>query len=106
MAETNYAFIKDGFVVNIAVFDNPNNDLLLKFKNELELDSIVEATGNASVGGTYDGQKFWLPQPYPSWVKDEESNQWIAPKPKPDGPAYYKWNEDALDWVEATLPTE
>lgn len=108
MAEKNYAFIKDGFIVNIAVFDNPSNDLLLRFKDEFELDLIIVATENATVGGTYDGQKFWFPQPYPSWIKDELTNQWVAPKPAPEptGLIYYKWDEDTLEWVEVTLPTE
>lgn len=54
-----YAFIKNGKVVNMAVFDNPSNELLEHFKQEFELDEIVIATENAEVGGTYDGEKFY-----------------------------------------------
>ena len=41
MANTNYAFIKNQTVVNVAVFDNPTSELLEQFKNEFELDEIV-----------------------------------------------------------------
>ena len=57
-----YAFIKNGKVVNIAVFDNPSNELLEHFKQEFELDEIVIATENAIPNGTYDGKQFYLPE--------------------------------------------
>ena len=108
MAKTNYAFIKNGNVTNIAAFDDPSNDLLLTFKNEFDLDEILETTEKAVIGGTYDGTRFWSLQPFPSWVKDETTGEWIAPTPMPtpEPGFYFRWNEDALEWVEATLPTE
>ena len=39
MAETNYAFIKDGNVTNVAVFDEPTEELLNHLYEEL-LDSV------------------------------------------------------------------
>ena len=104
MTANNYAFIKNNNIVNIAIFEDPSNELLDHFKNEFELDEIVLATDNASIDGTYDGTKFWLPKPYPSWIKDEELNEWIAPVPYPifdeEDPKYYFWNEDILNWEE------
>lgn len=100
MAEANYAFIKNNNVVNVAIFDNPSIELLDHFKNEFELDLILEANDKAAINGTYDGTKFWLPQPYPSWVKNEETNNWEAPIEYPQDGLIYEWNEDILNWEE------
>jgi hypothetical protein len=55
----------------------------------------------AGIGFLYDVARdaFIPPQPYPSWVLDESTCQWVAPVPKPDGD--YVWDERAGDWVEA-----
>jgi hypothetical protein len=103
MSENNYAFIKNNNVVNIAVFEDPTNELLDHFKNEFELDDIVLATDNASIGGTYDGFKFWQEQPYPSWVKNEELNKWESPVPYPEiedgSDEKYVWDENTISWL-------
>ena len=105
MAQIDYAFVKNGEVVNLVVFEEPTDEELLNhFKGEFLLDNIILATEKAAIGGTYDGTKFWLTQPYPSWIKDEELNEWIAPVPYPifdeEDPKYYFWNEDILNWEE------
>ena len=104
MTLENYAFIKNELVVNIAIFDNPTNDLLEHFKNIHEVDYLIKATSKAAIGGTYDGSKFWLPKPYPSWIKNEETNEWESPVPYPDAdeedPISYEWNEEILNWEE------
>ncbi len=106
MTILNYAFIKDEQVINIAVFEDPTNELLDHFKNEFELDSIILATDKATIGGTYDGTKFWLSQPYPSWVKDQDLNEWVAPVSQPEfdpeNPVSYVWNEEILNWEEVS----
>ena len=101
MAEVNYAFIKGDDVVNIAVFDDPSDKLLAHFKAEHELDDIILATDKAAIGGTYDGVKFWLVQPYPSWVKGEDD--WEAPVAKPDDGKVYAWDEATVSWKEVVV---
>jgi hypothetical protein len=97
------AFIKDGKVLNVAVFEDPTNELLNHFKNEFELDEIVLATDKTVIGGTYDGTKFWLPQPYPSWIKNEELNEWQPPVPYPiieeGSDESYIWDENTISWL-------
>lgn len=104
MAELDYAFIKNGNVVNIALFDNPSEETLNIFKEFHEVDVILLANDKTVIGGTYDGQKFWLPQPFFSWIKNEETNEWEAPVPYPafdeENPKYYTWNEEILNWEE------
>lgn len=55
----------------------------------------------AGVGFSYDETRdaFIPPQPYASWVLDEDTCLWVAPIPMPDGD--YVWDEDAGDWVAA-----
>ncbi len=104
METSNYAFIKNGEVVNVAVFQEPINlQLLEHFKNTHSLDEIILATEKARPGGTYDGAKFWIPQPYPSWIKNEELNEWEAPVSYPEDGLRYKWNEEILNWEEIQL---
>jgi hypothetical protein len=105
MGVANYAFIKDGEVVNIAVFEEPTDaQLLAHFKDEFSLDNIIITTDKAVIDGTYDGTKFWLPQPYPSWIKNEDLNEWVAPVAEPEfdseNPVSYIWNEEILNWEE------
>ena len=105
MATVRYAFIKNNEVINVVVFDDSTDAQVLEnFKNEFLLDSIVIVTEKVAIGGTYDGTKFWLPQPYPSWIKDEDLNEWVAPVSQPEfdpeNPISYIWNEEILNWEE------
>jgi hypothetical protein len=53
----------------------------------------------AGIGFEYrpDLDAFISPQPYPSWVLDENA-QWQAPTPYPDNGGIYQWVEDDLNW--------
>jgi hypothetical protein len=57
----------------------------------------------AGVGFTFDEQRdaFIPPQPYPSWVLNEESCLWDAPVPYPTDGGLYSWDEAAGEWVAA-----
>lgn len=56
----------------------------------------------AGIGYTYDEQRdaFIAPQPYPSWILDEETCIWQSPVPRPTDNKLREWNEKELDWVE------
>jgi hypothetical protein len=100
MAESGYAFIKAGDVINIAVFDDPSDELLAHFKLELSLDAVIPVTEKTVIGGTWDGTKFWLPQPYPSWIADNITGEWISRVPMPKDNSLYIWDEPTLSWKE------
>ena len=55
----------------------------------------------AGIGYTYhaDIDAFVAPQPYPSWVLDENA-QWQAPVPMPEDGKMYSWDEAAQAWTE------
>jgi hypothetical protein len=105
MAEVNYAYIKDGKVINVAVFEDSTDPQTLDFfKDQLSLDEVILATDKTVINGTYDGTKFWSPQPYPSWTKG--TDDWEPPVARPEydeeDPKYYEWDEPTTSWVEIT----
>lgn len=55
----------------------------------------------ACIDGTYDPVRdaFYAPQPFPSWILDEETCWWVSPVPYPQGGGSYIWNEDTKSWV-------
>jgi hypothetical protein len=56
----------------------------------------------AGVGFTYDATNdvFYAPQPYPSWVLNQDSWLWEAPTPMPTDDKVYRWDEATTKWVE------
>lgn len=59
----------------------------------------------AGIGYSYDADRdaFIPPQPYPSWLLNEESCLWEAPVPYPDDGERYTWDEDAQAWVPSEV---
>ena len=58
----------------------------------------------AGVGFTYDSVRdaFIAPQPYPSWVLDEDTCIYEAPIAYPTDDLMYSWDEDTTSWIETT----
>ncbi len=58
----------------------------------------------AGIGFTYreDIDAFVPPQPYPSWLLNEETAQWYPPIPRPNHGNMYMWDESSLSWVIVT----
>jgi hypothetical protein len=56
----------------------------------------------AGIGFTYDDEKdaFIAPQPYPSWLLDEETCLWNSPVPYPSDDKLYSWDETTTSWVQ------
>ena len=54
----------------------------------------------AGIGMTYDSHRdaFIHPQPYASWILNEDTCQWEAPVPYPTDGVMYSWNEETTDW--------
>ena len=59
----------------------------------------------AGIGYWFDRQNdvFITPKPYESWTLDPVSYAWVAPVPRPDGDAMYRWDEASLSWIEIPL---
>jgi len=54
----------------------------------------------AGIGYKYDAtlDAFIPPQPYASWLLDEDKAQWKAPVDMPTDDKRYVWNEETLAW--------
>ena len=63
----------------------------------------------AGLGYTYDSERdaFYAPQPYPSWILNEDSCVWESPVTMPDpvDGKYYTWDEETLSWIENNIIT-
>ena len=86
----NFARIQNGLVVNIEVA----TDEWVAEQNDEFL--FIETTVGVSIGAQWNGEKFILVQPFPSWTLDA-NNDWQPPTPKPEGNFY--WDEESLSWV-------
>lgn len=55
----------------------------------------------AGIGYTYDPNRdaFIPPQPYPSWLLNEDTCLWDPPVPYPDGDGRYTWDEISGSWL-------
>jgi hypothetical protein len=55
----------------------------------------------AGIGFTYDSVRdaFIPPQPFPSWVLNEDTCLWDAPTPMPTDDKPYTWDESTTSWV-------
>ncbi len=71
----------------------------------------VQTSYNATIRKNYAGQgytwdpvkdAFIPPQPYPSWLLNEDTCQWEPPVPMPQDGEMYSWDEPSLSW--ATIP--
>lgn len=62
-------------------------------------------TRYAAIGYTYraDFDSFIPPQPYPSWILNEEIKDWIPPIPYPSDELMYEWDEAAGSWTALTF---
>ena len=60
----------------------------------------------AGIGYTYDETRdaFIPPQPFDSWILNEDTCLWEAPIPYPADGLAYSWDESLGDWVE--IPAE
>ena len=115
-----YAKVSDGLVTQVIVaeaeffdtfVDSSPGEWVQTSYNTLggvHLDGGIALRKNyAGIGMTYDSVRdaFIAPQPYPSWVLDEDTCIYEAPVPYPTDDLMYSWDEETLAWVEITGET-
>jgi hypothetical protein len=56
----------------------------------------------ASIGDTWDkvNEVFISPQPYPSWILNEDTCRWDSPVAYPTDDKMYTWDEETTNWKE------
>jgi hypothetical protein len=59
----------------------------------------------AGIGFAYDSIRdaFIPPQPFASWMLNEDTCMWDAPLSYPTDGKYYKWDETQQNWIEVTV---
>ena len=59
----------------------------------------------AGIGYTYDATRdaFIPPQPFNSWILNEDTCLWDSPVPYPADGKLYKWNEKIVNWEEVII---
>jgi hypothetical protein len=108
-----YAFLDENNIVT-EVITGRNEDEVVdgisdweEYYGSLRGQRCVRTSYNANIRKNYAGKgysyddaldAFIPPQPYPSWLLNEETAQWEAPVPYPDGDLMYSWNEELGDW--------
>lgn len=93
-------------VINTGLFGNP----ALFIQTSYNTHGGVHPEGRplrknyAGVGFDYDAERdaFIPPQPFPSWLLDEDTCLWNAPVSRPDDGKPYHWDESTLAWVKIT----
>jgi len=91
----NYAKVIDGIVDKVIVSEQD-------FIDRQEGTWIESST--ASIGFSYDAAReaFVPPKPHPSYILDENKNDWNPPVAHPADGKFYTWDESITNWVETT----
>ena len=108
-----YAFLNDNNVVTQVIVGIDETELIEGLDPETWYGNFRNQTcvrtsynGNirkqyAGIGYTYDADLdiFIAPQPYPSWILDE-NHDWQPPTPMPVDDKKYAWFEPNKVWIE------
>ena len=73
------------------------------FEGKHKTGGIPYRKNYAGIGMVFDEQRdaFYVPQPHPSWILNEETCVWEAPMPIPNHDLltqFPSWNEQTLSW--------
>ena len=92
---------------DIAVNEQAGVDFLNNLYKTRDVWKQTSYNGNmrknyAGIGYTYDESRdaFISPQPYPSWILDEDTCIWKAPIAVPSDDKHYFWDESSKSWNE------
>jgi hypothetical protein len=90
---------EDNLVLNLVVVES--HELAVQLFGNMVVEYGPDV--HNGVGFTYAPEtcKFIPPQPFPSWVFDEETCTWGAPVPYPYDKKIYAWDEEQRNWIEA-----
>lgn len=103
MSEFNFAFLdSDNIVIDVIVFDSENPDLELLESIKVQLNAVDIKSclvyGAAYIGGKFINNKFIQPQPYPSWILNQETLEWESPIGPSLSTVPCYWDEETLSW--------
>jgi len=116
---THYAKVKDGIVEQVIVAEAEFFDTFVDDSPGIWVQTSYNTRGGAHVlgktplrknyagiGSVYDTDRdaFYSPQPYSSWILNEDTCEWTPPVIYPSDGKNYDWNESNESWVEVSPP--
>lgn len=107
-----YAFLNENNIVTEVIVGVDETELIEGLEPEIWYGNFrgqackrTSYNGNirknyAGIGYSYDEIRdaFIAPQPYPSWLLNNDTCKWYPPVPYPDDEHFYVWNEDIVNW--------
>ena len=101
----------NNIVVRVLVVPNDQESRGAEYlANDLGLGGTwVQCSYNAKIRKHYPGpgysfdsvrDAFLPPSPFPSWIIDEATCDWVAPVPMPNDGKKYFWDESTQEWKE------
>ena len=108
-----YAFLDDNNIVTEVIVGRNEDEVVdgisdwETYYGNIRGQRCVRTSYNANIRKNYAGigfryddtlDAFIPPQPFASWILNEETAQWEAPIPDPEGDLMYTWNEELGDW--------
>ena len=109
---SHFAKVIDGIVTEVLVIEQDVIDTGLFGDPSLFVQTSYNTQGGqhpegrplrknyAGIGYTYDATRdaFISPQPYPSWILNEDTCLWESPVPYPSDGEIYIWEESLQEW--------
>jgi hypothetical protein len=109
---SHFAKVIDGIVTEVLVIEQDVIDTGLFGEPSLFVQTSYNTYGGqhpegrplrknyAGIGYTYDATRdaFISPQPYPSWILNEDTCLWESPIPYPSDGEIYIWEESLQEW--------
>ena len=111
---SHFAKVLDGKVIQVIVAEKEFFDTFVDSSAGTWIQTSYNTYGNqhpegrplrgnyAGIGYTYDSinDVFYAPQPYPSWILNNNTWLWESPIPYPTDGKVYIWDETITNWVE------
>jgi len=99
---SHFAKVENGIVTNVIVATQDFFDTFVDNTPGEWVQTSYTNSNFAGVGYTYEPVRdaFYAPQPYPSWVLNEDTCLWEAPTAYPADDKMYTWNEETQSWDE------
>ena len=93
-------WVKTSYNMRGGVYYGPNTNEPAEDQSVIQGDPARMRKNYAGIGYTYDESRdaFISPQPYPSWILNEETCLWDSPVPYPTDGEMYIWNEENQTW--------
>jgi hypothetical protein len=103
-----YVIVAEQNVIDTGLFGDPSiwvQTSYNTFAGKHQLGGTPLRKNYAGVGSIYDSVRdaFYLPQPFASWILNEETCLWEPPVPVPDYDKNYTWDEDKSAWIEMII---